>query len=163
MPLPDSNLSPFLGDRQMSIQMKSLVSFSIVVCGLLGFPVAGVIADARFEPLSGSILLAQRSLEPVRQPAVITGTVVKGAWVNYGPFIPPAGGSLTATLSGSGDADLYVRKNSPPNYSTFDCRPHTATSNEVCTVAGPGNVYVSVNGYGSSNTFALQISFQSHL
>jgi leucyl aminopeptidase len=129
--------------------------------GLLGFSLAEGIAGARLDPLAGTILLAQRTLQPVRQPALITGVVAKNAWMNYGPYSPPAGGSLTATLSGSGDADLYVRKGSAPTLNAFDCRPHAATSSEVCTVAGPGTIYVAVNGYASSSAFALQITFQS--
>jgi hypothetical protein len=54
-------------------------------------------------------------------------------------LVVPAGQStLTIQISGgTGDADLYVRKNVRPTLSKFDCRPLLSGNNEVCTFANP--------------------------
>ncbi len=87
------------------------------------------------------------------------GTVAKNAWKHYGPFNVAAGKTLTATLSGDGDADLYVRKGAAPTLTSYDCRPYQGGTAESCSVVGGGAVYVSVNGYATSSTFALAITY----
>ena len=77
------------------------------------------------------------------------GSVAKGAWAHFGPY-NATDGAVTVVLSGSGDADLYVRKGSQPTAATYDCRPYKNGSAESCTVAGPGAFYVSVHGYTAS-------------
>ena len=74
--------------------------------------------------------------------------VPQGAWKHFGPF--EATGALTATLTGTGDGDLYVRKGSQPTTSEYDCRPYKGSSNEECAVEGQGAYYVSVYGFTSS-------------
>lgn len=88
-----------------------------------------------------------------------TGTVAKGAFKHYGPFKVATGTSLVATLSGDGDADLYVRKGAAPTLTAYDCRPYKDGSAETCTVAGPGDVYVSVNGYATTSSFQLKVVY----
>jgi hypothetical protein len=88
-----------------------------------------------------------------------SASVDAGDWVEYGPFEIDSG-VLTMTLSGSGDADLYVRESEAPTASSYDCRPYTASSDETCTVSGPGTFYVSVNGYTASD-YALEVSWDA--
>jgi uncharacterized protein YuzE len=87
------------------------------------------------------------------------GVVAKGDFKIFGPYKVAAGKTLTATMTGTGDADLYVRKGAAPNISTFDCRPYKDGSNETCTVAGGGDVYVAVNGYATSSNYDLTIVY----
>jgi len=47
----------------------------------------------------------------------------------------PAGSTLRATMTGTGDADLYVRFDGEPNFFDWDCSPYIpSTSNEECEV-----------------------------
>jgi hypothetical protein len=78
-------------------------------------------------------------------------TLAQGAWRHYGPFNVAAGKNLTATMTGTGDADLYVRKVATPTSEAFDCRPYLDGSAESCSVVGPAAVFVSVHGYTASS------------
>ena len=52
-------------------------------------------------------------------------TTSVGGKVNYTMIVPSGTTSLSFKISGgSGDADLYVRRGSPPTTSAFDCRPY---------------------------------------
>ncbi|MEJ7603897.1 MAG: PPC domain-containing protein, partial [Kofleriaceae bacterium] len=68
-----------------------------------------------------------------------------------------AAGNYDFTLTGTGDADLYVRVGSAPNTTDYDCRPYKTGSNETCRVAlaQPAKVFVMVRGYAASSTFDL--------
>ncbi|HUS31763.1 MAG TPA: pre-peptidase C-terminal domain-containing protein [Kofleriaceae bacterium] len=89
-----------------------------------------------------------------------SATVAKAAWKQYGPFNVAAGTTLTATMTGSaGDADLYVRKGAAPTMAAYDCRPYTDGSNESCSIVGPAQVYVGVNGYATSSAYGLTIKY----
>ena len=60
-----------------------------------------------------------------------------------------AGSTITVKMTGTADADLYVRKDAKPTRSLYDCRPFVAgTANETCdssnlTVTGPGTFYIA--------------------
>ena len=68
-----------------------------------------------------------------------------------------AAGTYQFDMTGSGDADLYVRVGSEPTTNSYDCRPYKTGSNESCkvTLAQPAPIHVMVRGYGSSSTFDL--------
>jgi hypothetical protein len=88
------------------------------------------------------------------------GTVVKGAWKHLGPYNLAAGENFTAVMTGEGgDADLYVRKGAAPTATAYDCRPYQNGTNEQCTIVGPGTVYVGVQGYATTSTYALKITY----
>jgi hypothetical protein len=87
------------------------------------------------------------------------GAVAKAAWKQYGPYNVAAGSTLTATMTGDNDADLYVRKGSAPTASTYDCRPYREGSAESCSIVGPATVYVGVNGYAANSTFSLNVKY----
>ncbi len=88
-----------------------------------------------------------------------TGTLAKNAWAQFGPYNVAAGSNLVVTMTGTGDADLYVKKGSAPTTSTYDCRPYNNGTAESCSVAGGGPVFVSVNGYAATSSFSLAISW----
>ena len=87
------------------------------------------------------------------------GTVARGDFKTFGPFPVLAGASLSALMTGTGDADLYVKKGTAPSLASYDCRPYKNGSEESCAIAGPGDVTVSVNGYATSSTFDLTITY----
>ncbi len=60
-------------------------------------------------------------------------------------------------MTGTNDADLYVRVGSEPTTSAFDCRPYASGSAETCSVSlsEPNIIHVMVRGYAASSTFDL--------
>jgi len=86
------------------------------------------------------------------------GKVSRRAWVHFGPF-PSTQGLFEAVMTGTGDADLYVKRGSRPTSTSYDCRPYGGDSNETCKLSGPGDFYVSVSGYASSSSFSLAVTY----
>ena len=84
------------------------------------------------------------------------GILVKGEWAMFGP-LALENGTITAVMTGTGDADLYLRRGEEPTVTEFDCRPYAASSNETCEMTGAGPYYVGVRAY-SNSTFDLTIS-----
>ncbi len=96
---------------------------------------------------------------PSARTETSTFTVAKDGWRQFGPFTVAAGGTLSARLSGNGDADLYVKAGQAPTASTFDCRPYKDGSNEDCSVVATGPVFVAVGGYAASSDLTLVITW----
>lgn len=71
------------------------------------------------------------------------------------PTLPP--GRYVFDLSGTNDADLYVRANMPPTVDDFDCRPFIAGSDETCTLelAEEGVVHLMVRGWDAESDYTL--------
>lgn len=88
------------------------------------------------------------------------GIVNKNEWLHFGPF-SHTDGTFRAVMTGSNDADLYVRIGGQPTRKEYDCRPYKSMSRESCVLEGPGEYYVSVNGYKAENAFALTIRFRN--
>jgi hypothetical protein len=84
------------------------------------------------------------------------GTVSQAEWAHYGP-IELDSGTLVVTMTGTGDADLYVREGAKPTKGRWDCRPYAGSSDEECRIEGPGIYYISVRGYAPSSTYALSV------
>lgn len=85
-----------------------------------------------------------------------SGTVARNQEVRFAtPEL--AAGTYSFVMTGTGDADLYVRRGSAPNTTTFDCRPYATGSSETCNVnlSAPGVIHVMVRGYANSSTFEL--------
>lgn len=62
-------------------------------------------------------------------------------------------GSYEFKITGSGDADLYVKAGERVTNRVYDCRPYRSDSTETCTVnlTEPANVSVMVHGYRASD------------
>ncbi|MBK7860462.1 MAG: hypothetical protein IPJ65_17985 [Archangiaceae bacterium] len=73
-----------------------------------------------------------------------------GAWRLVGPYSTGAG-EIRVEMTGTGDADLFVRVGGQASTALFDCRPWLSSSNESCTLKGPGPVYVAVHADRASN------------
>jgi hypothetical protein len=85
-----------------------------------------------------------------------SGTLARGEerrWET--PQIPA--GTYEFAMTGTNDADLYVRIGSPPTTTEYDCRPYKTGSNETCnaTIAEPTTIHVMVRGYSTTSTFDL--------
>ena len=90
-----------------------------------------------------------------------SGTVARDQEVRFATPELPAG-TYRFEMTGTADADLYVRRGSAPTTTTFDCRPYATGSSETCSVSlsAPGIVHVMVRGYAASSTFELTGSAQ---
>jgi len=86
-----------------------------------------------------------------------SGSVAQAAWEHFGPF-ENVSGTFRAEMTGTGDADLYVREGAQPTTSSWDQRPYTNGSNETVAIEGEGSYYVSVRGYTAS-TYSLVITY----
>jgi hypothetical protein len=66
-------------------------------------------------------------------------------------------GTYEFSITGTNDADLYVRTGSAPTTTKFDCRPYKTGSSESCTVtlAQPAIINVMVRGYSATSTFDI--------
>jgi hypothetical protein len=81
---------------------------------------------------------------PVKQ---VEKLVLDGcAWQTLGPYIAGAGSKVTVSMTGDGDADIYVRRDLAPNPQEFDCRSSGSSSAEACSVDGGAPIYVAVFG-----------------
>lgn len=89
------------------------------------------------------------------------GSVARGAFAHHGPYAAAAG-RFEVTMTGTGDADLYVRRGAQPTTTAYDCRPYRADSNESCVLdlAAPAQVHVSVRGYTNAS-YTLTIRYQA--
>jgi hypothetical protein len=68
-----------------------------------------------------------------------------------------AAGTYLFELTGTSDADLYVRVGQEPTTSLYDCRPYKAGSSELCEVSLSSDavIHVMVRGWASSSSFTL--------
>jgi hypothetical protein len=68
-----------------------------------------------------------------------------------------AAGTYVFEMTGTFDADLYVRIGRAPTTTSFDCRPYKNGSNETCRVTLPADsqIYVMVRGWAQSSDFDL--------
>ncbi len=64
-----------------------------------------------------------------------------------------AGETVRVELTGTGDADLYVRDGAAPSTSSYDCRPYLSSANETCVmeVEADTTLHVMVRGYTASS------------
>lgn len=85
-----------------------------------------------------------------------SGTVARQEELRYETLEVPAG-SYDFSMTGTNDADLYVRVGSEPTTSAFDCRPYASGSAETCSVnlSEPSVIHVMVRGYAANSTFEL--------
>lgn len=90
-----------------------------------------------------------------------SGSVGAGETQSHGPYSVVAGSTFTVVMTGSGDPDLYVRWDSAPSTTAYNCRPYLTGAAEQCTLtvpAGTTSAHVMVRGYTAA-TFALDVSW----
>ena len=83
----------------------------------------------------------------------------RGEWKHFGPYHATQG-DFSVRMTGTGDADVYVRREMAPTASEYDCRPYVNGSEESCTLQGAGAYYVSVFGYANSE-FEFRATFDT--
>lgn len=68
-----------------------------------------------------------------------------------------AAGRYVFEMTGTADADLYVRTGAAPTEQSFECRPFKSGSNEACSVTlnTAAEIHVMVRGWAASSSFQL--------
>jgi len=80
--------------------------------------------------------------------------------------IPTGMSNLTIkTSGGTGDVDLYVRRDNLPTTGSYDCAPDLTGNAETCTFTNPsaGRYYASLYAYAAYSGVSLQASFSTAL
>ncbi len=82
-----------------------------------------------------------------------SSSVEKGEWVHYGPFDYQSHDSIafSVELTGTGDADVYIKKGGKPTSENTDICLEEEGSEEKCTLTDEGLYYISVYGYEKSD------------
>lgn len=86
-----------------------------------------------------------------------SGTLATGQIHRYEPLPVLPGSPVRIAITGTGDADLYVRLDAAPTFQRFDCRPFLNGSNEACAgtiPAGSSNLQIMVHGFTTA-TYTL--------
>jgi serine protease len=99
--------------------------------------------------------------DPTTTTETFSGSLAQGQNANFGPFSVKAGTVFTASITGTGDADLYVRFGAAPTTTSYNCRPYQSGSSETCSLTvptGTTQAYVMVRGYTAS-TFNLTVTY----
>ncbi|MCE9571814.1 MAG: pre-peptidase C-terminal domain-containing protein [Deltaproteobacteria bacterium] len=146
-------------------------TYHLLLTNYLGKQGASFAEDRTFDdevwnqPLRGYRITAQNEISALEANKAIgvpptggtttekTGSATKGQWSQLGAFAVTAGSQLAVAMTGTGDADLYVKFGAQPTASAYDCRPYGNDTNETCNLtvpAGATQVYVGVLGYSDA-------------
>lgn len=123
-------------------------------CNLLGFPAPGVYFIALYAEAdySGVDLTASYSAALTESVPVFNVSAPEGGSLNYTILVPAGTRMLSFDLSnGSGDANVYVRREAPATPSEFDCASMRTGNIESCTFSNPGSGRWHVTVFGSSS------------
>jgi serine protease len=93
--------------------------------------------------------------------ATFSGSLAKGQQNVSAPLTVVPGSTFKVVMSGTGDADLYVKFGAAASLTVFDCRPFLNGSAETCNVtvpAGATSANIMVNGFAIS-TYSLAVNY----
>ncbi len=153
-------------------------SFHVVVANLLGVQSRSFVEDRTYDyevwnqPVRGykltknaalTGLQANRLLGAGKQVSSVdrAGTVAAAAWTQVHNLAVTPGQTLRVRMTGTGDADLYVRWNGQPTASTYTCRPYLEGTDELCDLVAPADAktaYIAVNGYAASSKYSVNVT-----
>ncbi len=155
-------------------------TYHLLLTNYLGKQGASFVEDRTYDdevwnqPLRGYRITAQTELTALEANKLIgvtpqggtttekTGSVAKGTWAQLGSFPVTAGSNFSVAMTGTGDADLYVKFGAQPTGTSYDCRPYGGDSNETCNVtvpAGATAAFVAVLGYSeTAATYTAKIT-----
>jgi hypothetical protein len=91
-------------------------------------------------------------------------SIGKDEFKTWGPYEVALGGKIEVKMTGTGDADLYVKKGAEPTKDSYDCRPFSREPNEQClptqyNANGPAKFYVGAMGFADSSKVTITISY----
>lgn len=90
--------------------------------------------------------------------ATWSGTALSG-YTKFHNTASLAAGTYLVTMTGTGDADLYVKIGSTPTTTSYTCRPYRTGINESCTVslAASNALYVMVKGVSVTSSYQVSV------
>jgi hypothetical protein len=153
-------------------------TYHVVVANLLGLKGQAFVEDRTFDdevwnqPVRSfkvtrntaiSAYQANQLLAAGKQVSKIekAGTVAAGAWTQVHNLAVKPGQTLRVHMTGTGDADLYVRWNAQPTAAAYACRPFIEGSTEHCEMVVPADAktaYIAVNGYEPTSKYTITTS-----
>ncbi|HTV23870.1 MAG TPA: trypsin-like serine protease [Polyangiaceae bacterium] len=92
-----------------------------------------------------------------------SGSLTRGEQHQLGGVDVQPGTRVDVRMTGSGDADLYVRFAGEPTLRRYDCRPYLETADERCQLTVPTNasrLFVMIDGYTAS-TYDVEASYMA--
>ena len=95
--------------------------------------------------------------------AEVSNSVRQNRWKKVGGYDVEAGERVHVTMTGDGDADVYVRFGGRPYASRYDCRPLLPGSEESCTLdvpEGQRRVHVYTNGYETRSAYTVKVEVE---
>ncbi|MBA3397356.1 MAG: PPC domain-containing protein [Deltaproteobacteria bacterium] len=92
-------------------------------------------------------------------------TVAKDEFKTVGEFVVAPGASISVTMTGDGDGDLYIKRGAEVTDEIYDCRPFARSSEEAClpgqfNANGPATFYVGVKGFAERSVLKLRIKYK---
>ncbi len=120
----------------------------------------GIVALAALFLLASAAYGAPVSLSNGVPVTGISGTA--GSEQFYKIVVPSGQDDLEIKISGgTGDCDLYVRKDATPTTTTYDYRPYKVGNNETVMIENPasGTWYIMLRGYTAFSGLTLQASY----
>ena len=92
-----------------------------------------------------TVLEDYQAIVPVGRELSEQVTVAPRQWLTLGPYELALETRAEVEMTGTGDADLYLRVGEPPTAAQSDCRSLRFDSTEACSVQGrTGRLYVSI-------------------
>ncbi len=130
--------------------------------GLRELRVRGIVALAALFLVASAAYGAPMSLSNGVPVPGISGAA--GSEQFYMIVVPAGQDDLEIAISGgTGDCDLYVRKNTEPTTTTYDYRPYKVGNNETVSVENPeaGTWYIMLRGYSAYSDLTLVASYSA--
>jgi hypothetical protein len=122
-----------------------------------------------YDGFSGVSLLASYPITINNYTQVNGLSAPAGMGVLYKITVPSGAGRLTVSTSGgTGEADLYARRNSIPSTTSFSCRRNADGNSHTCTLNEPaytlaGDWYIMVYGRGDFQNVTLTANYPIEL
>ncbi|HEY0134061.1 MAG TPA: pre-peptidase C-terminal domain-containing protein, partial [Nannocystis sp.] len=150
-------------------------SFHVVVANLLGIQGKAFVEDRTYDyevwnqPVRSFKVTKNVALTPTQANQLLgagktlsaadrAGSVAASAWTQVYNLAVKPGQTLRVRMTGTGDADLYLRWNAQPTATTHSCRPYLEGSDELCELVVPADAktaYIAVNGYAPTSQYKI--------
>lgn len=150
-------LSNLVGLRHTTFVENRIFDIQVWNQPIRGFDITNAV-NGKLAEISKAEAIKLLGLGLGYRPLLTDVDLPKGAQKS-GSLTATVAGDLLLKMTGSGDADLYVKKGQAPSTSSFDCRPYTGGSNEECklTVAVGDQVFWMIDGFAADSKISLAL------